>query len=153
MIIFLTRIKTFFPAILYFPSETFLTFSLSHLPLAQLQFFCICLAACCTFLSNSVVGVGVVSPPPIEDGLLGVVSTMSRSGSSPLPLDHSSSSVLSLGTPSLAPLAVTTGREDRGLSPEPLSGMRMTCGPVFHLSNVFDIAEAELKKSYTLKKM
>lgn len=66
-----TRTKTFFPAMLYFPSPTFFTLSFEHFPLAQLQFLCINLVACCTLLSSSVTS----SPPPL--------TSISRSGSSP----------------------------------------------------------------------
>lgn len=82
----LTLTNTFFPAILYFPSPTFLIFNFSQRPLEQLQFFCIRRAASCTFLSNSFVGVvavglGVSLSP--DDSLFGGVT--SKSGSSPLP--------------------------------------------------------------------
>lgn len=78
--------KTILPATEYFPSPTLFTRNLKHFPVVHRQCFNVSLAAAWTFLSSSVVG---VSPVP---------STVS--GSSPLPLDHSSS-VLSEGTPSL----------------------------------------------------
>lgn len=104
---FNSLMKTFRPAMWYRPSPTFRTFSLEHLLDGHWQSLWTASAALRTFRSSSVIG------PECSGGSAGVgegeiEGEGTSSGSSALPRDQSSS-VVSLGTPSLpvGPLSLT----------------------------------------------